>query len=48
MWMKFSSASAFSLTPGIAVTFQRVDPETMHLLAQAMGPAEHNANIAAF
>ncbi len=31
-----STASAFSLTPGVPVTFQRVGPAAMRLLAQAM------------
>src|SRR5712692_2558600 len=43
-----SSASAFSLTPGIAVTVQRVGAETMHLLAQAMGSAEHTQILQRF
>ena len=43
-----SSARVFSLTPGIAVTFQRVGPETMRLLAQAMGSAEHTQILPRF
>ncbi len=36
-----SAASAFSFTPGLPVTFQRVGPDAIRSLAQVMGMIDH-------
>ncbi|MGH2493557.1 MAG: GNAT family N-acetyltransferase [Ktedonobacteraceae bacterium] len=37
------SARAFSVTPGLPVTFQRVGPETLDSLARVMGMTDHTS-----